>query len=108
MTSPQRKGEGNAARALDPLHNHHRIQPLPGPVVAQLTSSNQVTSLISVVIGLFENSIDANSTKVTITIEPSRGSCSVTDNGVGIHPYEFAPDGGLGKAHCMSPPRALS
>lgn len=77
------------------------IKPLPGDVVAQIKSSVTVTSLNSVVIGLIKNSLDAEATKINISVDYSRGNCSIEDNGIGINPSEFKDDGGLGQLHCV-------
>jgi hypothetical protein len=76
------------------------IQPLPDHVVAQIKSSATITSLNSVACGLARNSLDAGATKITISLDYARGNCTVEDNGSGIAPLEFTPDGGLGKPHC--------
>ncbi|XXG97422.1 hypothetical protein Hte_003723 [Hypoxylon texense] len=78
------------------------IQQLPENVIAQIKSSTTITSLNAVVCGLMKNSLDARATKITISIDYSRGNCSVEDNGLGIPPHEFRPDGGLGKLHYTS------
>lgn len=82
------------------------IQQLPDDVVAQIKSSTTITSLNGVITGLIKNSLDADATKITITVEYAKGNCSVQDNGSGILPAEFAPDGGLGKLYCefIDPP----
>lgn len=76
------------------------IQPLPADVIAQIKSSTTITSLSGAVCGLFKNSLDSGATKVTISIDYVRGSCSVEDDGLGILPAEFKPGGGLPKLHC--------
>lgn len=78
------------------------IQPLPGDVIAQIKSSAVITSLNGVVDGLLRNSLDAGATKINISIDYSRGNCSVEDNGLGIPPACFRKDGGLGKLYCTS------
>ncbi|KAL7624554.1 DNA mismatch repair protein [Parahypoxylon ruwenzoriense] len=78
------------------------IQQLPENVIAQIKSSTTVTSLNAVVCGLVKNSLDAQATKITISIDYVRGNCSVEDNGLGIPPNEFKPTGGLGKLHYTS------
>ncbi|ETS79415.1 hypothetical protein PFICI_09268 [Pestalotiopsis fici W106-1] len=78
------------------------IKPLPEDVIAQIKSSTTITSINGVVCGLVENSLDAAATKITISIDYSRGNCSVEDNGSGILPSEFAASGGLGKLHYTS------
>ena len=76
------------------------IKRLPGDVAAQIKSSATVTSLNSAVCGLLKNSLDANASRVNITVDYRRGNCSVEDNGCGIPPAEFWEDGGLGKPYC--------
>jgi DNA mismatch repair protein MLH3 len=76
------------------------IKPLPAEVIAQIKSSVVITSLNSVVLGVLQNSLDADATKVNISVDYTRGNCSVEDNGLGIPPPTFEPDGGLGKLHC--------
>lgn len=78
------------------------IQPLPGDVVAQIKSSTAVTSLNGAVCGLLQNSLDASASRINISVDYSRGNCSVEDDGDGIAPESFREDGGLGKLHCMS------
>ncbi|KAK4185816.1 putative DNA mismatch repair protein MLH3 [Podospora australis] len=78
------------------------IQPLPGDVVAQIKSSATITSLNNAIIGLLENSLDSAASKVNISVDYSRGNCSVEDNGVGIPPSSFHENGGLGRIHYTS------
>ncbi|KAI2775900.1 hypothetical protein F4815DRAFT_486352 [Daldinia loculata] len=78
------------------------IQQLPEHVIAQIKSSTTITSLNSVVCGLVNNSLDAEATKIIVSIDYIRGNCSVEDNGLGIPPEEFKPTGGLGKLHHTS------
>lgn len=78
------------------------ILPLPGNVVAQIKSSTSITSLNQVVLGLLENSLDAQATKIDIVIDYSRGGCTVEDNGTGILPSEYRATGGLGRLYHTS------
>lgn len=78
------------------------ILPLPEDVVAQIKSSTTITSLNQVVLGLFENSLDAQATKIDITIDYRRGGCTVEDNGIGVLPLEFRGNGGLGRMYHTS------
>lgn len=73
------------------------ILPLPPHVAAQIASSISIPSLASVVLGLIANSLDAEASKIDISVDFSRGVASVEDNGVGIPPKEFSDSGGLGK-----------
>lgn len=78
------------------------IKPLPGDVVAQIKSSLVITSLNNVICGLIRNSLDAEATKINVTVHYSRGNCSLEDNGNGIPPSEFKEGGGLGQLHRTS------
>ncbi|KAF4470231.1 DNA mismatch repair MLH3 [Fusarium albosuccineum] len=84
------------------------IRQLPQDVVDKIKSSINVTSLNNVAGGLLANSLDADASKVNISIDYSRGNCTVEDNGSGIPPEEFRDTGGLGKLHHTSkfPPRS--
>ena len=82
--------------------NDSRIQPLPPDVVAKLKSSTAITHLNGVIVELVKNALDANARIVYVTVDFPRGGCVVEDDGNGIPPAEFEPDGGLGKAHRMS------
>ncbi|KAH0357998.1 hypothetical protein KCU83_g543, partial [Aureobasidium melanogenum] len=78
------------------------ILPLPENVVAQIKSSTAITSLNQVVLGLLENSLDAQATKIDIIIDYGRGGCTVEDNGIGILPSEYRATGGLGRLYHTS------
>ncbi|KAK6000522.1 hypothetical protein QM012_003768 [Aureobasidium pullulans] len=78
------------------------ILPLPEDVVAQIKSSTTITSLNQVVLGLLENSLDAQATKIDINIDYGRGGCTVEDNGIGILPSEYGMTGGLGRLYHTS------
>ncbi|CAD0108603.1 unnamed protein product [Aureobasidium uvarum] len=78
------------------------ILPLPEDVVAQIKSSTTITNLNQVVLGLFENSLDAQATKVDVFVDFRRGGCTVEDNGIGILPSEFRETGGLGRVYHTS------
>ncbi|KAK4151988.1 hypothetical protein C8A00DRAFT_44899 [Chaetomidium leptoderma] len=84
------------------------IQPLPRNVAAQIKSSAIITSLNGAACGLLCNSLDAGASKINISVDYSRGNCSVEDDGAGIAPASFQEGGGLGKLHYTSkyPPRA--
>ena len=79
-----------------------RILPLPPDAIAQIDSSKHITSLQGVAFALLENSLDAGSSKVEITVDFSRGACAVEDDGQGIPLAEFAETGGLTKMHYTS------
>lgn len=78
------------------------ILPLPEDVVAQIKSSTTITSLNQVILGLLENSLDAQATKIDISVDYRRGGCTVEDNGIGISPLEFRETGGLGRMYHTS------
>ncbi|KAF5573561.1 DNA mismatch repair MLH3 [Fusarium pseudoanthophilum] len=78
------------------------IRQLPQDVVDKIKSSVNITSLNGVVCGLVTNSLDAGASKINISIDYSRGNCTVEDNGSGIPPEEFKDGGGLGKLHHTS------
>ncbi|KAF2431944.1 hypothetical protein EJ08DRAFT_610156, partial [Tothia fuscella] len=78
------------------------ILPLPVEVVAQIKSSAAITNLTAVIIGLVENSLDAQATRITVDVDSGRGGCVVEDDGLGIAPGEFAEGGGLGKLYHTS------
>ncbi|KAH0372262.1 hypothetical protein KCU65_g1414, partial [Aureobasidium melanogenum] len=82
------------------------ILPLPENVVAQIKSSTTITSLNQVVLGLLENSVDAQATKIDIVIDYGRGGCTVEDNGLGILPSEYRTSGGLGRLYHTSKQKA--
>ncbi|CAD0088329.1 unnamed protein product [Aureobasidium mustum] len=86
----------------EPQDTSSAILPLPENVVAQIKSSTTITSLNQVVLGLFENSLDAQATKIDIIIDHGRGGCTVEDNGIGILPSEFRATGGLGRLYHTS------
>ena len=80
------------------------IQQLPQDVVDKIKSSVTITSLNAVACGLFKNSLDSGATKINAYVDQIRGNCTVEDNGSGIPPREFKPEGGLCKLHrlCLS------
>ncbi|KAI4268348.1 MAG: hypothetical protein LQ337_007892, partial [Flavoplaca oasis] len=87
------------------------IRPLPDDVAAQIKSSTTISSLEHVIVELLKNSLDASSHKIEISVNFTRGACTVEDDGSGIKPGEFLDNGGLGKAYrtlcssLWSPPR---
>ncbi|KAF4820547.1 Vacuolar protein sorting-associated protein 11-like protein [Colletotrichum siamense] len=78
------------------------IKPLPEDVIRRIRSSATITSLNAVVCGLIKNSFDAGATRINITVDYSRGNCTVQDDGLGILPIEFREAGGLGKLYHTS------
>lgn len=83
-------------------HRPAAILPLPADAIAQIKSSAVITSFTSVVFGLLANSLDAQATKIEITIDGRRGGCRIEDNGLGIPPSEFREDGGLARMYHTS------
>jgi DNA mismatch repair protein MLH3 len=79
-----------------------RILPLSEDAISRINSSKQITSLSGVILALLENALDADATKIDISVNFGRGSCIVEDNGTGISSLEFSEDGGLGKTHHTS------
>ncbi|TQS35703.1 hypothetical protein Golomagni_03869 [Golovinomyces magnicellulatus] len=71
-------------------------------VINQVKSYSSVTSLNEVICELLKNSLDASATKAEISVDYSRGTCCIEDNGLGIPPFEFHETGGLGKAYHTS------
>ncbi|KAI8272834.1 hypothetical protein K4K59_011145 [Colletotrichum sp. SAR11_240] len=78
------------------------IKPLPEDIIRRIRSSATITSLNAVVCGLVKNSFDAGATRINITVDYSRGNCTVEDDGLGILPIEFREAGGLGKLYHTS------
>ncbi|KAF4875167.1 DNA mismatch repair protein MLH3 [Colletotrichum siamense] len=78
------------------------IKPLPEDVIRRISSSATITSLNAVVCGLIKNSFDAGAIRINITVDYSRGNCTVEDDGLGILPIEFREAGGLGKLYHTS------
>ncbi|KAF9874553.1 DNA mismatch repair protein [Colletotrichum karsti] len=78
------------------------IKPLPEDVIRRIRSSATITSLNGVICGLIKNSFDAGANKINITVDYSRGNCTVEDDGLGILPIEFREAGGLGKLYHTS------
>ena len=75
------------------------IRPLPDDVAAQIKSSTTISSLEHVIVELLKNSLDASSHKIEISVNFTRGACTLEDDGLGIKPGEFLDNGGLGKAY---------
>lgn len=80
------------------------ILPLSFEDIAQIKSSTTINNLVDVVLGLVCNSLDANASKIRVSVDFSRGSCVVEDDGFGIPSAEFAESGGLIKPYCMQHP----
>lgn len=89
----------SASGGKEPI-TQNAILPLPAEVVAQIKSSITIADLNDVILELLKNSLDAEATKIEVTVDLRRGGCTVEDNGLGISPREFRGDGGLGKQYC--------
>jgi DNA mismatch repair protein MLH3 len=92
----------NLASSLDMQTSSTAILPLPANVTCQITSSTIITSLNAVVLGLLENSLDAQATRIDISVNLRRGACAVEDDGLGILPSDFRESGGLGRMYHTS------
>ncbi|KAM0711808.1 hypothetical protein Q7P35_001177 [Cladosporium inversicolor] len=79
-----------------------RILPLSEDDISRINSSKQITSLSGVILALLENALDAEATKINVSVNFARGSSIVEDNGTGISSVEFSEHGGLGKTHHTS------
>lgn len=77
---------------LDP-HTRHHIMPikqLPQLTIRQLGSSTAISSPVSLVKELVENSIDAEASSIEVTISPNVvDKIQVRDNGNGISPQDY-------------------
>ena len=82
------------------------IQRLPDDAISKIVSSASIAGLNGAILGLLKNSLDAQSTKVTISLDARKGSCEVEDDGLGIPRTEFQSNGGLGRLYRKCCPRA--
>ncbi|SZF00998.1 unnamed protein product [Blumeria hordei] len=80
------------------------IQLLSHDVIEQINSSVEITDMNVVICELFKNSLDANATRVELSVDYCQRACIVEDNGFGIPPSEFSKNGGLGKLNYSSKP----
>jgi DNA mismatch repair protein MLH3 len=109
MATVERKQKFNAAISISDRspHSHQpelrkdaqSILPLSNEVIAQIKSSAAITNLTAAILGLVQNSLDANASKITVEVDHGRGGCVIEDDGFGIAPAEFGADGGLGKLY---------
>ena len=76
------------------------IRLLSHDVIKQINSSVEIADMNVVICELFKNSLDANSTRVELSVDYRQRACIVEDNGFGIPPSEFSKNGGLGKLNC--------
>ncbi|KAL5118336.1 DNA mismatch repair protein [Pleosporales sp. CAS-2024a] len=82
------------------------IQPLPADVAAQIEASAAIVSLGDAVLGLLANALDAHAARIDVTLDFPRGACTLEDDGLGIPPAEFSPDGRLAQLHSTSKHKA--
>ena len=86
------------------MHNSNAqagtILPLAADVAAQIRSTSTITSVEDAIVGLFQNSLDAGASRITILVTFRRGGCTVEDDGSGILPVNFSENGRLGETHC--------
>ncbi|OAG07262.1 uncharacterized protein CC84DRAFT_1163476 [Paraphaeosphaeria sporulosa] len=94
--------EDASKRAPGTSARRSAILPLPEDVVAQIKSSTAIVSLTGVLLELLKNALDAKASKVEASVDFARGGCTVEDNGLGIAPFDFREEGGLGKLYCTS------
>ncbi|EPQ65345.1 Bgt-125 [Blumeria graminis f. sp. tritici] len=80
------------------------IRLLSHDVIKQINSSVEIADMNVVICELFKNSLDANSTRVELSVDYRQRACIVEDNGFGIPPSEFSKNGGLGKLNYSSKP----
>ncbi len=66
------------------------IQKLPRNVIKLIAAGEVIDSITSVVRELIENSLDANATRIVISIYPESWSLQVADNGKGISPDDLS------------------
>lgn len=78
------------------------IRALPENVRAQIKSSAVINSINDVAIGLLKNALDAESSKVSITVDYARGGCDIEDDGTGIPLPAFEDGGSLGQMYHTS------
>ncbi|CCD27320.1 mismatch repair protein MLH3 NDAI_0K01290 [Naumovozyma dairenensis CBS 421] len=66
-----------------------RIHGLPKSVSHRLRSQTSAISIPSILTELVQNSIDANATKITVTLDISNYNITIIDNGIGMIPKEL-------------------
>ncbi|KAG8622816.1 hypothetical protein KVT40_009327 [Elsinoe batatas] len=91
-----------------PASQSQPIQALHPSVAAQIRSSAVITDVAEVVLGLLENALDADASRIDISVDFTRGGCTVQDDGCGIPPQEFQEGAGLCQLHHTSKPQSDS
>ncbi|KAG7527432.1 hypothetical protein FFLO_06943 [Filobasidium floriforme] len=65
------------------------LQQLPDPLVAQLRSNLNITSLACALRELVQNALDAGATRIDCWVDPATWSVKVSDNGTGISRHDL-------------------
>jgi DNA mismatch repair protein MLH3 len=65
------------------------LQQLPDPLVAQLRSNLNITSLACAFRELVQNALDAGATRIDCWVDPATWSVKVSDNGTGISRHDL-------------------
>jgi DNA mismatch repair protein MLH3 len=71
------------------------ILPLPPTVISRLRSSVTLPTLSAAISELLQNALDATATQLSLTLNASKPSFTLTDNGHGIHPDHVTSIGTL-------------
>ncbi|KAA8910702.1 hypothetical protein FN846DRAFT_1004513 [Sphaerosporella brunnea] len=71
------------------------ILPLPSTVILRLRSTVTLPTLSVAISELVQNALDAAATQLSLSLNPSKPSFTLTDNGHGIHPDHIASIGTL-------------
>jgi len=62
------------------------IVSLPASIISRLRSTVTLPSLPAAISEVIQNALDANATELSLTLNPTRPSFALSDNGHGIHP----------------------
>jgi len=69
------------------------ILPLPASVISRLRSTITVPTVSAAISELLQNALDATATELSLTLNPTRPSFALSDNGHGIHPNHISSIG---------------
>lgn len=83
-------------------NTNKRIYSLDSISRTKIKSAVQITCLNQIILELVKNALDAHASNIKVTLNYSRGFCSVIDNGHGIAAQEFEEDGRLAQPYCSS------